>query len=251
MNNEKIRITIIGDSISQGLGKEKMNYCSSLKKQVEKLTNRECVITNLAITGKTILYANEILSKIRESQPDVILLFLGSVDALVRPKQEGIWNLLPARYKLNGMLDPRPFYSKKKWKSFFQHIDSWIRWHLKIILLKTVGTFSWVDEDNFKKNYEMFINQFCDKKMLAVSPVYVDEKYFPGSNQNLKKYRSIISEVCSKKKNLYFFDIYSQQEKLKWKDKSIYGDDHFHPSKYGYEWMGKILGEQISDIMKG
>ena len=97
----------------------------------------------------------------------------------------------------------------------------------------------------------MFINQFCDKKMLAVSPVYVDEKYFPGSNQNLKKYRSIISEVCSKKKNVYFFDIYSQQEKLKWKDKSIYGDDHFHPSKYGYEWMGKILGEQISDIMKG
>lgn len=81
--------------------------------------------------------------------------------------------------------------------------------------------------------------------------MYVDEKYFPGSNQNLKKYRSIISEVCSKKKNVYFFDIYSQQEKLKWKDKSIYGDDHFHPSKYGYEWMGKILGEQISDIMKG
>lgn len=52
MNNEKIRITIIGDSISQGLGKEKMNYCSSLKKQVEKLTNRECVITNLAIIWK-------------------------------------------------------------------------------------------------------------------------------------------------------------------------------------------------------
>ena len=96
-----------------------MNYCSSLKKQVEKLTNRECVITNLAITGKTILYANEILSKIRESQPDVILLFLGSVDALVRPKQEGIWNLLPARYKLNGMLDPRPFYSKKNGSLFF------------------------------------------------------------------------------------------------------------------------------------
>ncbi len=71
----------------------------------------------------------------------MILLFLGSVDALVRPKQEGIWNLLPARYKLNGMLDLDHFIRKKKWKSFFQHIDSWIMWHLKIILLKTVGTF--------------------------------------------------------------------------------------------------------------
>lgn len=53
-----------------------------------------------------------------------------------------------------------------------------------------------------------------------------------------------ISWLCTRKDILFAW-------KLKWKDKSIYGDDHFHPSKYGYEWMGKILGEQISDIMKG
>lgn len=38
---------------------------------------------------------------------------MGSVDALIRPKPEGVfWKCLPKRYKLNGMLDPRPFYSK-------------------------------------------------------------------------------------------------------------------------------------------
>ena len=252
MYDDKIKITIIGDSISQGLGKEKLNYCNSLKEQVEKLTQKKCLITNLAITGKTIVYANEITKEVQDSTPDVILLFLGSVDALIRPKKEGIlWKLLPKRYKLNGMLDPRPYYSRKKWKAFFQHIDSWIRWHLKIILLKLIGEYSWVEETEFRTNYQMFIDNFKETKILAVSPVYVDEKFFPGSNANLKKYRNIISDICSYEKNVYFFDIYSEQELLGWNGKSIYGDDHFHPSRYGYQWMGNILGKEISIILKG
>lgn len=43
------------------------------------------------MTGKTIIYANEIIEDIIKSDPDIILLFMGSVDALIRPKPEGVF----------------------------------------------------------------------------------------------------------------------------------------------------------------
>ena len=252
MNKSVIKVTIIGDSISQGLVKKKINYCESLKNKIENLAGVTCNLENLAVTGKTIIYANEIIEDIIKSDPDIILLFMGSVDALIRPKPEGIfWKCLPKRYKLNGMLDPRPFYSKKWWRYIPEHIDSWIRWHLKKVLMKLSKVYSWVDEEMFEKYYRDFVEKFSDKEILAISPVYVDEKFFPGSNRNLKKYRDIISQICSEQKYTHFFDIYSCQEQLGWEEKpSIYGNDHFHPSKYGYQWMGNILGEKISQIIK-
>lgn len=252
MNKSVIKVTIIGDSISQGLGKKKINYCESLKNKIENLTGVICNLENLAVTGKTIIYANEIIEDIIKSDPDIILLFMGSVDALIRPKPEGVfWKCLPKRYKLNGMLDPRPFYSKKRWRYIPEHIDSWIRWHLKKVLMKFCKVYSWVDEETFENYYRDFVRNFSDKEIFAISPVYVDEKFFPGSNYNLKRYRDIISKICSEQENTHFFDIYSCQEQLGWKENpSIYGDDHFHPSIYGYQWMGSIIGDKISQIIK-
>lgn len=64
MNKSVIKVTIIGDSISQGLGKKKINYCESLKNKIENLTGVICNLENLAVTGKTIIYANEIIEDI-------------------------------------------------------------------------------------------------------------------------------------------------------------------------------------------
>lgn len=94
-----MRLTIIGDSISQGLGRKHYNYCNELKCFFEQETKQNLDITNLAITGKTILYANEIADKIKDTNPDIILIFLGSVDAMVRPQKRFLWNFLPNRYK--------------------------------------------------------------------------------------------------------------------------------------------------------
>lgn len=52
MNKSVIKVTIIGDSISQGLGKKKINYCESLKNKIENLTGVICNLENLAVTGK-------------------------------------------------------------------------------------------------------------------------------------------------------------------------------------------------------
>ena len=134
---------------------------------------------------------------------------------------------------------------------YYHHVSKKIYGQMDKILITSRMFSDWVDEEMFEKYYRDFVEKFSDKEILAISPVYVDEKFFPGSNRNLKKYRDIISQICSEQKYTHFFDIYSCQEQLGWEEKpSIYGNDHFHPSKYGYQWMGNILGEKISQIIK-
>lgn len=239
-----MRLTIIGDSISQGLGRKHYNYCNELKCFFEQETKQSLDITNMAITGKTILYANEITDKIKDTNPDVILIFLGSVDAMVRPQKRLLWNILPNRYKKNGMLDPRPFYSSKIYKKIPQKIDSWIRLHLKLILLKINGTYSWVTKDRFKKEYEIFLKKFVNTNIIMVSPVYVDEKYFPKSNENLLSYLEVVKELAFKYKKS-FLDVYHLQMQKNWNE--IYNSDHFHPNESGYTWLAEIISKKLID----
>lgn len=246
-NSNKFKIVIIGDSISQGLGSKHYNYCEELKDFIVKHSNVSIEIKNLAITGKTIFFANEISEQVKEENPDLILLFLGSVDGLIRPKEKGwIWKFLPKRYKLNGMLDPRPFYSHSFLKRICEHVDSWVRWHLKIILMKICGTYSWVELEEFETEYRKFLTSFADRKILMVSPVYVDERFFPNSNDNLKRYVECIKKL-SKEYNQYYIDLISIQKNMKWED--IYNYDHFHPSKKGYTWYAKLFSDEIIKII--
>ncbi|MDK0557896.1 GDSL-type esterase/lipase family protein [Clostridium perfringens] len=246
MNNKEYicRIAVIGDSISEGLGKKKYNYCNELKENIEKELKINCKVKNFAFTGKTIFYANEIRKEIELFKPNIIISFFGSVDGMVRPnKKKPFWSLLPKRYTGNGMLDPRPFYSRNKIKSFCEHIDSFIRWHIKILLMKLCGTYSWVSIEEFEKEYRKFLDYFNGKSnLILVSTVYVDEKYFPNTNDNYILYNECIEKLSHEYKQ-EFIDVYSLQKKKKWND--IYGDDHFHPNLDGYTWYAKVLSDKI------
>lgn len=248
--NQKVttlRIAVLGDSISEGLGSKKYNYCQELKENVEKGIGIDCIIKNFAHTGKTILYANEIRDSVANFQPDVIISFFGSVDGMVRPKKKKpYWSLLPNRYKNNGMLDPRPFYSHRFTRFIIERIDSFIRFRLKLILLKLCGTYSWVDINVFGKEYRSFLEYFRNgPKMLLVSTVHVDDYYFPGSNVNLNLYNDCIKEIAEEY-HCNFIDLRPLQRKFEWEE--IYNSDHFHPNQNGYTWYARIFGDEIIRI---
>lgn len=248
MEKKSLKIAILGDSISEGLGSKKYNYATELKKNMEKELQVSCEIFNFSYTGKTIKYANEIKEKVKEINPDIIINFFGSVDGMVRPQKKlPIWSLIPKRYKENGMLDPRPFYSSNKVRSLFEHIDSFIRFRLKLFLIKTCGTYSIVEVKEFEKEYRLFLDFFNkDQKMLLVSTVYIDEHFFPGSNANYHKYNVCIKKLANEY-GLRFIDLRPLQIKKDWNE--IYNKDHFHPNKNGYSWYAKIFANEIIDIL--
>ena len=116
--DKNIKVILLGDSITQGIGSRQINYEELLK---EYLSERgvESNITNLALTGTTVEYALKQISKIQEINPDYIIIMYGSVDLQLRPNMEtnkwGILSLTPKRYKnIKGMLNPRPFMSSRK-----------------------------------------------------------------------------------------------------------------------------------------
>ena len=136
--DSQIKIAILGDSISEGLGSKKYNYISAMQ---ETLAQRGIVseVRNFARTGTTIEYALGIEADVKTFSPDYILVFYGNVEAIIRPdlrKKTFVTKILPRRYRKIFMLDPRPFYSKTKWKSIIQHMDSNFRFFLKALVLR-------------------------------------------------------------------------------------------------------------------
>ncbi|MCU1807114.1 GDSL-type esterase/lipase family protein [Cytobacillus firmus] len=245
---KEIRIAIVGDSISQGLGSKLYNYSDELKKNIELQTSKKIIIKNFAFTGTTIKYANQISGDVKSFNPDIILSFYGNVDAMVRPKTTGkpnYYSLLPNRYKQNGMLDPRPFFSSKLLKRFFEHIDSYIRYNLKKLLMKLQGTYCWVGLEEFRLEYQEFLDNIIssDRKIFLVSTVIVDGFYFPGTNENYFKYNKCIKDLASRY-NSTFLDVYNLLSKYEWSQ--VYGNDHFHPNLNGYTILAEYFAEELS-----
>lgn len=242
-----MKIAILGDSISQGLGSKLYNYCEDLKINLEKENFISINIKNFAYSGTTIFYPNEIVKDIIEFNPDIVLSFYGNVDGMIRPKTTGkvnFYSLLPKRYKKNGMLDPRPFFSSNWKRRIFEYIDSYIRYNLKKILLKLQGGYCWVELDSFYLQYQKLLNKLNNGNRLffLVSTVIVDEYYFPGTNKSYDSYNSIIENLCDNER-IFYINLKDELAKYTWSE--VFGNDHFHPNQNGY----KIIANYFSSII--
>lgn len=243
----KKKIVILGDSISEGIGKKKINYEMFLREQ-----NNNYSYINLARTGTTIKYANEIYDKIKEVKPTYVIIFYGNVDAQIRANISGgttkIINYIPRRYKHIGMLDPRPFYSRKWYKFILNKIDNKFRKIYKKLVIRFEGTAQWLKINEFEKEYINLINKLKSDNIIPiiVSTIYLDDKYFLNSNIEYKKYNKILYEFA-KKNNYTYIDIFNnlriQVENYGFK--KFYSYDHFHPNIEGYKFISNIINSYL------
>lgn len=246
------RYIILGDSISEGIGKKKINYEFFLN---EKYNNgREFI--NFAKTGTTIKYANEIFEKILKEKPNYAIIFYGNVDAQIRANIWGnrfnINRFIPKRYKRNGMLDPRPFYSKKLYRIVPDRLDNILRYVLKKIVILFEGTIQWVPIDIFLKEYtELILNLKKNSIVpIIISTVYLDDNYFLNSNKEYQKYNSILRKI-SVEYNCIYIDLYTKLKEHVLKErgfKKLYSYDHFHPNLNGYKFISDVIYEEINKI---
>ena len=240
-----MKIAILGDSISQGIGSKMDNYEKSLKYMI----GNSHEIRNFALTGTTIKYALEILPEVNAFNPDIVIMWYGNVDGMVRPKPNGraYYKIVPNRYKENGMLNPRPYYSKRQLKKILQKIDSFIRINLNKILLKLQGEYTWVNPVEFNELYNKFLDNIVTDKanIIILSTVAIDSTLFPGTEISYVKYNQIIKKMAYEH-NLIFVDAFNiLKENGCW---DLYYDDHFHLNKSGYDFIAKMLFEQIKNL---
>lgn len=239
------KVILLGDSITQGLGSKKINFTQALQ---DKL-GPSFFVENMALTGTTILYADQILDRVVSLEPDYVIIVYGNVDAQIRPNRNGLlFPHIPGRFQKNGMLMPRPFYSRTIVKKFGQNLDNWLRHFFSFLIYQVDGSEQWVSKEQFKKTYSAVVEKLLKKRsrVLACSTVYIDEALFPGS---LNQYNIFNSEIASiaHQSRCSFVDLFTPLkqavQKSSWE--AYYNYDHFHPNSGGYELISEILSREI------
>lgn len=244
-----MKIVLLGDSITQGLGSKKINFTEELSKLCGNAQ-----IVNMALTGTTILYAAEHTDEYLKQKPDAAVVIYGNVDAQLKPSRSGrVFKRLPSRFAHSdgSMLLPRPFYSHVWYKNWGQHIENWMRTVLRKLIYVVDGTEQWVSIGQFAEAYYGVCKIFRDNgiKVVCCSTVAIDEKMFPGSDEEYRKYNAEIIRIAEKSECMYV-DLYERfknaVEHEGWK--RIYNEDHFHPNGEGYCLMAKWIFEGIENL---
>ena len=244
-----IKIAVFGDSISEGIGSKRLNYCMPLEAKINNAVNRTVEISNFASTGTTIRFIETKEPELVGKKFNYVLIAYGNVDAMLRPDTSSRLNLyahIPSRYKKTGMLNPRPYFSRVWYKSAIQHVDSWVRWNLNQCLLRIQGSITWVGANEFRDAYQNAVSmlwKYTDQ-IIMLSTVRVSEKYFPGTNEMYKQYNSIIEEIAERN-HCKYIDIYNHLC-----DRSYFYEDEYHPNEAGYQLIADIIAGEILEDRK-
>lgn len=242
----KKRIILLGDSITQGLGSKKINFTRVL----QNLLGQDYFVDNMAFTGTTIRYAEEILSEVIAKEPSCVVVLYGNVDAQIRPNRNGkVFKHIPKRFQGSGMLMPRPFYSHDLKKRTGQKIENLMRHVFSEIIYLVDGTEQWVPIEEFSQRYRNVVNALKGKKISVItcSTVYIDEKLFPGSLSQYERFNNEILKIANQCNTAYvdlFLPLKKKVEEDGWNKRYCY--DHFHPNGGGgYAVIADILAKEI------
>lgn len=245
-----MKIVLLGDSITQGLGSKRINFTEELSKLCSNAQ-----IKNMALTGTTIQYAVDNISAYLNQKPDLVIVLYGNVDAQLKPCRSGrVFRRLPARFAHSdgSMLLPRPFYSHVWYRYLGQRVENWMRTILRNLIYAIDGTEQWVPIDIFAEAYFDVCKTFRDNgiNVVCCSTVAIDDRLFPGSNIEYQRYNAEILRIA-KSLGCIYVDLYEEFKNAvdhacwsKW-----YNDDHFHPNGQGYRLMAKWIHKGIMDLL--
>ncbi|AJS59966.1 SGNH/GDSL hydrolase family protein [Paenibacillus sp. IHBB 10380] len=238
-------IVFLGDSITEGLGviRFRTSYADLLKLKLNSSYSQSVQIINY---GASAMQVNESREKyeeeILELQPDIIVFAHGNTESLVR-EQTKYLKLVPKRWRRAGWMDPRPYYSTRKTRKWLEKIESGLRWRVKVTLIKVFGGKQWMSLTEFKKQTTDFtmtiLNHNKQTNIIFLMPGDIEERYFPGSPESMRKYREVFKELSELNKSsdrIFMCD--SSQYLHKWND---YFMDRFHPNEQGHNQIAEAL----------
>lgn len=242
-----MKVILLGDSITQGLGSKAVNFVDELEKRL----NDGDKVLNWALTGTTIDYVETILGDIEAESPDCAVILYGNVDAQIKPSRTGkVFKRLPKRFRgPNGaMIMPRPFYSHTWYKNILQHMENVLRTVFRKLVYAVDGSEQWMPLDRFKDE----MGSVCGKmtgsgiRVIICSTVYIDDELFPGSDGEYQKYNDHMRRYASQQ-GLTYVDLYGALkdavESGGWS--AYYNHDHFHPNGCGYLIMAEKIAEAV------
>lgn len=242
-------VVCLGGSITAGMGvtRSKSSYADLLKIKMTTSCSQSVEIINFGASAMQVNESREKYEKkILQLQPDIIVFAHGNTEAVVREQRKHL-KYMPKRWRNPGWMDPRPYYSTRKTRKFLEKIESGLRWRVKVMLIKVFGGKQWMSLEQFKQQTTDFtktvLTHNTKTNIIFLTPGDIEEKYFPGSPESMKKYREVLKDVYEMNKSsnrIFMCD--SSQYLHKWND---YFVDHFHPNEKGHNKIADALLDTI------
>ncbi|AOZ92681.1 SGNH/GDSL hydrolase family protein [Paenibacillus crassostreae] len=242
-------IVCLGDSITAGLGvnRSRTSYTDVLMKQLNSSDSQSVQIINYGASAMQVNESRERYEEqILELQPDIIVFAHGNTEAVVREQRKYL-KFMPKRWRKPGWMDPRPYYSSRKTRKWLEKIESGLRWRVKVTLIKVFGGKQWMSLTEFNRQTTNFtrtiLNHNTKTNIIFLTPGDIEEKYFPGSPESMRRYREVLQDIyeLNKSSDRIFMSNPSQYLNT-WND---YFMDRFHPNESGHNKIAEALMDII------
>lgn len=250
----------LGDSLTEGVGSKRISHVAELAKQLGateirsrdkhalkgqvKSSSAGLRLWNLACEGKTIESDFEWLPLIDALRPELVLIFRGSLESIIRPAMvaDAGWPWwVPSPWRNYSALDPRCYFSKTWWRRAKQTSVDALKQRMRLRLLNARAGKPLIDVDAFASYQTRLIQQLrsLTARVVVLGLLPVDRNCFPGSPEQFKSVNARLQQIAEIE-GVEFIDWASQLD-----GGALFYRDGFHPNEAGAVALATILRERL------
>jgi lysophospholipase L1-like esterase len=262
----------LGDSLTEGVGSKRISYVSELAKLLGASEFRlrpldtingqvqfnvaglmhvaaheqssDLWLWNLACEGKTVETDFAWLPLIRALRPELIVLFRGSLESIIRPAmvRDGAWPWwLPRAWRNYSAMDPRCYFSTTWWRKAKQtSVDALKqKTRLKLLRLRTGRPLMELEELAQYQGKLLPQLRSLGARVLLLGLLPVDDTRFPNSPAHFRAVNEKLKEIANAA-GIEFFD-WASLLPAQGREAKLFYRDSFHPNEAGARALAEIL----------
>ena len=266
--NDSRNWVFLGDSLTEGVGSKRISYVTELAKQLHASEFRlrpidtanaqvdfnvaglmqpqssDLWIWNLACEGKTIETDFAWLPLIRTLRPELIVLFRGSLESIIRPAmvRDLAWPWwVPRAWRNYSAMDPRCYFSTTWWRKAKQTSVDALKQKARLKLLKLRPGEPLVGLDQFAQYQSELLSQLrsLGARVLVLGLLPVDDTRFPNSPSYFESVNEKLKDIANAT-GAEFFD-WASLLPAKGTHAELFYRDSFHPNEAGARALAEIL----------
>jgi lysophospholipase L1-like esterase len=281
----------LGDSLTEGVGSKRISHVAELAKQLRaedcmaavnvhdfrlrrvnenfnqfvdfnvagfmnigtRPEDSDLWLWNLACEGQTIEADFEWLPFIRALRPEVVLIFRGSLESIIRPAmvRDGDWPWwVPGSWRGYAAMDPRCYFSATWWRKAKQSSLDSVKQSVRLKLLKQRSGRPLLDLENLATRFDELIEELraLEARVVVLGLLPLSESRFPGSPEHFKTVNRRLSEIAAAQ-GVEFLD-WGCLLPASVAHEDLFYRDSFHPNAAGAGALATILRDYLQPLNK-
>jgi len=210
--------------------------------------NSHVWLWNLASEGQTIDADFGWLSLIAALQPELVVIFRGSLESIIRPAMlvDSDWPWwVPRSWRGYAAMDPRCYFSTTWWRKLKQTSIDALKQKARIKLLKARAGQPLIDLEQFT-NYQKDLLRNLKQlgpRLLVLGLLPVDDARFPGSPEHFRAVNARLQQIATAE-GAEFFD-WASVLSTRGRQADFFYRDGFHPNAAGAVALAQILRDYL------